>query len=55
MLFNKLLIVDDDENFINIYKKIFTRKKYLVEITDSAKHAVDMIMQGEYDILITDM
>lgn len=55
MLFNRLLIVDDDDNFINVYKKIFTRKKYLVEITNSAKQAIDMIMQDEFDILITDM
>ena len=55
MLFNKVLIVDDDENILNVYRKIFARKKYIVEITNSALQVIEMIKRDDYDILITDM
>jgi DNA-binding NtrC family response regulator len=55
MLFNNILIVDDDDSFLNIYKKIFTRKKYNVITTNSANQAIEMVKNNDFDILITDM
>ncbi len=55
MLFNNILIVDDDDSFLNIYKKIFTRKKYNVITTNSANQAIEIVKNNEFDILITDM
>lgn len=55
MLFNKILFVDDDESFLNIYKKIFLRKKYDVITTSNPKQAIEYLSKEDIDILITDM
>ncbi len=55
MLYNKILMVDDDINFLNIYKKLLSRKNYNVETINNSKTAIEIIKRNEFDILITDM
>lgn len=51
----KVLIVDDDENFLNIYSKILSRKKYIVNTVNRADKALTYIKSNDVDIVITDM
>ena len=51
----KVLIVDDDNNFLNIYSKILKRKKYTVDVADSAEKALEYIAKYDVDIVVTDM
>jgi len=55
MLCNKILIVDDDESFLNIYKKILKHKNYNVEIANNSINAINVLKENNIDIVISDM
>lgn len=55
MFCEKVLIVDDDENFLNIYKKILIKKEYSVEIANDSRKAIEIIKEKDIDLVITDM
>ena len=53
--YNKILLVDDDTSFLNIYKKILKFNEYEVVLCDNPELAEDLVIQNEPGIVITDM
>jgi len=51
----KILVLEDDNFFRNLYAEILTGSGYEVIKTSSAKQAMDVIESGCIDILITDL
>lgn len=54
-MYTKILIIDDDLNFLNIYSKILKRKNYTVYTLNDSNAALDFIQKNEIDIIVTDM
>jgi diguanylate cyclase (GGDEF)-like protein len=51
----KILFVDDDEKFLDIYKKKFS-DKYIINTANDAKDAIKMIGEnGSYAVIVADM
>ncbi len=55
MYCNKILIVDDDDGFLNIYKRILKHKNYFVYTSNDVKEALEIVKKNEVDIVISDM
>ncbi len=51
----KILIVDDEENSTKLLKKVLLRKNYEVEETNDSSTAMEMIKDGDYDIIVSDL
>jgi len=51
----KLLLVDDDESYLNIVKKILTKKEYAAEVAASSKEALKILEKEKYSLIITDL
>ncbi len=51
----KILIVDDEENSTKLLKKVLLRKNYEVEETNDSSAALEMIKDGDYDIIVSDL
>ncbi len=51
----KLLLVDDDESYLNIVKKILTKMEYAAEIASSSKEALKILEKEKYPLIITDL
>ena len=51
----KVLIIEDDANFAENLKEVFTKKKIDVKISTSAQQAENMISFGQYDLLVVDV
>ena len=43
---DKVLFLDDDEFFVNIYKRKFTEKGYVIQVAKSVDEALDQIHNG---------
>ncbi len=51
----KLLLVDDDESYLNIVKKILTKMEYAAEVAASSKEALKILEKEKYPLIITDL
>ena len=51
----KILIVDDEINSTKLLKKVLEKKGYEVEESNDSKQALEMVKDGEYDIIISDL
>jgi len=51
----KLLLVDDDESYLNIVKKILTKMEYVAEVAASSKEALKILEKEKYSLIITDL
>ncbi|MFI5144511.1 MAG: sigma-54-dependent transcriptional regulator [Ignavibacteria bacterium] len=51
----KIFIVDDEENSTKLLKKVLLRKGYDVEDTNDSSKAMDMVKEGNYDIIVSDL
>ena len=51
----KLLLVDDDESYLNIVKKILTKMEYAAEVAASSKEALKILEKEKYSLIITDL
>jgi len=51
----KIFIVDDEENSTKLLKKVLLRKGYDVEDTNDSSKAMEMVKEGNYDIIVSDL
>lgn len=51
----KLLIVDDEPNSTKLLKKVLVKKGYSVDESNNSTEALDMIKEGDYNIIISDL
>ena len=51
----KLLVVDDDESYLNILKKILTKMEYAAEVAASSEEALKILEKEKYPLIITDL
>ncbi len=51
----KLLLVDDDESYLNIVKKILTKMEYAAEVAAGTKEALKILEKEKYPLIITDL
>jgi DNA-binding NtrC family response regulator len=51
----KILVVDDEPNSTKLLKKVLSKKGYEVEESNDSLQALEMIKEGGYDIIISDL
>jgi len=51
----KLLLVDDDESYLSILKKILTKMEYAAEVATSSEEALKILEKEKYSLIITDL
>ena len=51
----KLLLVDDDESYLNTVKKILTKMEYAAEVAASSKEALKILEKEKFPLIITDL
>ena len=51
----KLLVVDDEQDVLDLFKDLFTKKNYQVECAISGKTALEMIDNKRPDIVLLDI
>ena len=51
----KILIVDDEPGYIDLFSKILSLDGYYVKGTDKARNAIKEIKKNNYDLIIMDM
>ena len=51
----RLLLVDDDENYLNILKIILAKMKYTAKIAISSTAALKILEKEKYPLIITDL
>ncbi len=51
----KLLLVDDNESYLDDLKKILTEMEYVVEVASSTKEALKILEKEKFPLIITDL
>ncbi|MBA1334066.1 MAG: hypothetical protein HPY66_1550 [Firmicutes bacterium] len=51
----RILMVDDDQNFLDVYSKILRRSKYMVECCTDADRGMKLLQESDIDLVVTDM
>lgn len=51
----RVLVVDDEPMISNMLFEALNKKNYSVEVTDNGTQALNMLVRGQYDLLITDL
>lgn len=51
----RILIVDDDESTRQVLGRLLAGEGYLTETCESAVKALQLLLSGEYDVLLTDL
>ncbi len=51
----KILVVDDEPNSTKLLKKVLSKKGYDVEESNDSLKALEMIKEGGYDIIVSDL
>ncbi len=51
----RLLIVEDEDTLCESLKRVFLREHYEVEATGSAEAALDLLVEGHYSLIISDI
>jgi PAS domain S-box-containing protein len=51
----RVLIVDDEESIRFMLKRALSDEGFLVEVCEHAEHAVDHIINGNYDVILADI
>lgn len=52
---NKILIVDDDLDFLDLFSKYFRIKGFSVDVVSSGEEAIEKISDFEFDLMILDI
>jgi CheY-like chemotaxis protein len=55
MVRGKILLVDDEKDFLDSWKKLLESADYDVKIASSGKEAIELVKQERPDIVITDL
>jgi len=50
----KILIIDDEKDFIEIVKSYLDKKSYLVDVAYDGKEALDLIKSKDYNVIFVD-
>lgn len=51
----KILLVDDEQDYLDVFRMILKAKGYDARMANSGKEALDILRQCKYDLLITDL
>ena len=51
----KLLIVDDDPDIRNIFEQALSRKGYIVQLSESAEDALELLKQHPINVMFLDL
>ncbi len=51
----KILIVDDDNAYLNVLEKIFSKMEFTAEFTGSGKEALEILKKEHFPLIITDL
>jgi CheY-like chemotaxis protein len=51
----KILIVDDDNAYLNVLEKIFSKMEYEAEFAGSSKEALELLKKESFPLIITDL
>jgi len=51
----KILLVDDDRDFVNLFTSIIESEGYVVEVAFSGQQALDKFKKSAFDLLILDI
>jgi len=51
----KILLVDDDREFVNLFSSIIESEGYIVEVAFSGQEALDKFKKSAFDLLILDI
>ena len=51
----KILIVDDDNAYLNVLEKIFSKMEYEAEFAGSSKEALEILKKESFPLIITDL
>ena len=51
----KMLIVDDDNAYLNVLEKIFSKMEYEAEFAGSSEEALEILKKEKFPLIITDL
>lgn len=51
----RILIVDDEQNSTKLLKKVLLKKGYYVDESNDSQQALEMVKEGDYDIIVSDL
>ena len=51
----KILIVDDDNAYLNVLEKIFSKMEYEAEFAGSSEEALEILKKDNFPLIITDL
>jgi len=51
----KILIVDDDNAYLNVLEKIFSKMEYAAEFVGSSEEALEILKKKKFPLIITDL
>jgi CheY-like chemotaxis protein len=51
----KILIVDDDNAYLNVLEKIFSKMEYEAEFAGNSKEALELLKKESFPLIITDL
>lgn len=51
----KILLVEDDEDILNLYKDVLEGEGYMIECARNGLEGVEKFEKGEYDLVILDI
>ncbi|HAM53413.1 MAG TPA: hypothetical protein DCP92_22970 [Nitrospiraceae bacterium] len=51
----RLLIVEDEDTLCESLKRVFSKERYEVDATNSAEAALDLLAEGHYSLIISDI
>jgi len=51
----KILIVDDDNDYLNVMEKIFSNMEYAAEFAGSSEEALEILKKEHFPLIITDL
>lgn len=51
----RILIVDDEPNSTKLLKKVLSKKGYYVDESNNSQDALEMVKEGDYDIIVSDL
>ena len=51
----KIILVDDEPNSTKLLKKVLLKKGYSVDESNDSRQALELIKDGDYDIIISDL
>lgn len=55
MMLQKILVVDDEENMLALFKRVFGKEGYHIECVDSGQRAVQLVKEEPFELAIVDV